>query len=231
MPAPSCYNTLPPSKQETDPLLPTDTDTLARIIVVGTTGAGKSTLAAAVSSRLGVPHVEFDAYRHGPNWVETPNDVFRAQISEAVSAEGWVADGNYSLARDIVWPRATRHRLARLPVSGRLLAAVAAHLVARHPQNRAMEREPRGPLAPLPDRRLAVPLADQDALATPASADRSPRPAGLRPPARPPIPLPTPSRPMARSARRDLSQPPRLCASALNPLPTRPSSCPASAAP
>ena len=86
---------------------PTAYNPLARIIVVGTTGAGKSTLAAALSSRLGVPHVEFDAYRHGPNWVETPNDVFRAQISEALSAEGWVADGNYSLARGIVWPRAT----------------------------------------------------------------------------------------------------------------------------
>ena len=83
------------------------TNPLARVIVVGTTGAGKSTLAAALSARLGVPHIEFDAYRHGPNWAETPDDVFRAQIADAISADRWIADGNYSLARDIVWPRAT----------------------------------------------------------------------------------------------------------------------------
>ena len=86
------------------PEFPTD---LSRVIIVGTTGAGKSTLARALSERLRVPHVEFDAYRHGPNWTETPNDVFRARISDALSADGWVADGNYSLARDLVWPRAT----------------------------------------------------------------------------------------------------------------------------
>lgn len=80
---------------------------LSRIVVIGTSGSGKTTMAKNLSEILGVPHVEFDAYRHGPNWTETPDDIFRAQLAEALSADRWVADGNYSVARDVVWPGAT----------------------------------------------------------------------------------------------------------------------------
>ena len=81
---------------------------LERVVVLGSSGSGKTTFAQDLASRLGVPHVEFDAYRHGPNWTETPNDIFRSQLDEALPRHGgWVADGNYSVARDIVWPRAT----------------------------------------------------------------------------------------------------------------------------
>jgi adenylate kinase family enzyme len=39
-----------------------------RIAVVGTSGAGKTTLSARLASRLDCPHVELDAFQHGPNW-------------------------------------------------------------------------------------------------------------------------------------------------------------------
>jgi len=84
-----------------------DIGALERVIVLGTSGSGKTTFARELASKLGVTHVEFDAYRHGPNWAETPNDIFRSQLDEALSGDRWVADGNYSVARDIVWPRAT----------------------------------------------------------------------------------------------------------------------------
>ena len=84
-----------------------DQQDLRRVVVVGTSGSGKTTFAKVLSSRLGVPHVEFDAFRHGPNWTETPDDIFRSRLAEALSGDGWAADGNYSIARDIVWTRAT----------------------------------------------------------------------------------------------------------------------------
>ena len=78
-----------------------------RIVVVGTSGAGKTTLASELAHLLNVPHIELDAYRHGPNWTETPDDIFRQKISDSLTGRDWVVDGNYSVARDIVWTRAT----------------------------------------------------------------------------------------------------------------------------
>ena len=83
---------------------PTNTD---RVIVVGTSGTGKTTIAREIAQALAMPHVEFDAYRHGPNWTETPDEVFRDQLRKALQGDTWVADGNYSMVRDVVWPRAT----------------------------------------------------------------------------------------------------------------------------
>ncbi len=82
-------------------------ETLKRVVVVGTSGAGKTTLAGELARVLDVSHVELDAYRHGPNWTETPDDIFRQNISDALTGQRWVVDGNYSVARDIVWARAT----------------------------------------------------------------------------------------------------------------------------
>ena len=78
-----------------------------RIVILGTTGSGKTTLSRRLSQLLSVPTIELDAIRHGPNWVETPDDIFRERIATSLSAEGWIVDGNYSVARDIIWPRAT----------------------------------------------------------------------------------------------------------------------------
>ena len=85
----------------------TCTGSTDRILVVGTSGAGKTTMARTIAQTLGRPHIEFDAYRHGPNWTETPDDLFREQLKEALKGDTWVADGNYTVARDVVWPRAT----------------------------------------------------------------------------------------------------------------------------
>lgn len=43
-----------------------------RILVVGTSGAGKSRLAGQLAAALGVPHVELDALYWGPDWTPRP---------------------------------------------------------------------------------------------------------------------------------------------------------------
>jgi len=105
------------------------------MVVVGTSGAGKSTLARELSMRLGIPHIELDALRHGPNWTETPNELFRERLAEAVSGKFWVVDGNYGFARDITWSRATH--LVWLDYSLPLVAARVIRRTAR----RIFERE------------------------------------------------------------------------------------------
>ena len=76
-------------------------------MVVGTTGSGKTTYARRLAASLGVPHLELDALHHGPGWTERPVEEFRAEVASVVAGDGWVVDGNYSRARDLVLPRAT----------------------------------------------------------------------------------------------------------------------------
>jgi len=77
-----------------------------RIVVVGTSGSGKTTLARELAERCGLPHVELDALHWGPNWAEAPLELFRQRVELAIEAPGWVADGNYSKLRNLVWRRA-----------------------------------------------------------------------------------------------------------------------------
>jgi adenylate kinase family enzyme len=79
-----------------------------RVVVIGNTGAGKSTFGAALADRLHVPYTDSDDLFWNPGWVETDNDTFRQRLDEASSGDAWVLVGNYlSRATDITWPRAT----------------------------------------------------------------------------------------------------------------------------
>jgi adenylate kinase family enzyme len=77
-----------------------------RISIVGTTGSGKTTLAGQVSQRLQIPHVELDALHWEPNWTTAEHEVFRDRVTQALSGDRWVVDGNYGVVRDIIWERA-----------------------------------------------------------------------------------------------------------------------------
>jgi len=68
-----------------------------RIVIKGTSGAGKSTFAAELARRLGLPCVELDALHHGPHWSAPTPEEFQARVRTAMTAaaNGWVIDGNY----------------------------------------------------------------------------------------------------------------------------------------
>jgi len=77
-----------------------------RVAVVGVTGSGKTTMADALSSLLGVPHVEMDALNWQRGWQPIERAEFRRRVDAATSAPAWVIDGNYREVRDLVWGRA-----------------------------------------------------------------------------------------------------------------------------
>jgi len=77
-----------------------------RVVVVGTTGAGKTTVARILADKWGVPCVELDALYWGPNWTPVPDDVFRERVAQAVVQDAWVVDGNYGVVRHLIWQRA-----------------------------------------------------------------------------------------------------------------------------
>ncbi|MGB3736540.1 MAG: hypothetical protein WA964_16385 [Ilumatobacter sp.] len=84
-----------------------------RIAVVGSSGAGKSTVAEAIAEHIDVAMIELDDLMHGPDWTPTPTPEFRAKVTEAIlDAEGadgdggWVVPGNYRNVADLVQRRA-----------------------------------------------------------------------------------------------------------------------------
>jgi adenylate kinase family enzyme len=77
-----------------------------RVSVVGTSGAGKSTFAAALAGLLGVSWVELDSVYHQADWTPLPLEEFRLRVATLASGPCWVIDGSYSAVRDLVWARA-----------------------------------------------------------------------------------------------------------------------------
>lgn len=99
---------------------------MRRVSVVGVSGSGKTTVAAALATRLGIPHVELDGLFHQPNWTELPEAVFAERVRAAAAGEAWVIDGNYSRLQSVVWGRADTVVVLDLP-----RAAVMTQLAAR----------------------------------------------------------------------------------------------------
>lgn len=80
---------------------------MQRILVIGTTGTGKSTLARQLAEKLGLAYADGDDFHHLPGWKERPLEEFRGLVDAATQGEKWVLAGNYfSKANDITWPRA-----------------------------------------------------------------------------------------------------------------------------
>lgn len=77
-----------------------------RILILGRTGSGKTTLARELAAAIGVPHVELDALYFGPGFSTAPLPVLRDRTIAAIAGDRWVTDGNKRAVRDLVWPRA-----------------------------------------------------------------------------------------------------------------------------
>lgn len=79
---------------------------MKRILVVGITGAGKTTLARALADRLVIPFHEMDALAFvGPGWQE--NQRLPEDVSRLSSQPCWVFDSlGYPQVRDLLWSAA-----------------------------------------------------------------------------------------------------------------------------
>jgi adenylate kinase family enzyme len=80
--------------------------TMQRIVIIGTTGSGKSTFGRALAELLNYAHFELDDINWLPGWQERETADFRERVAVAAASPQWVFVGNYSAVRDLLWPRA-----------------------------------------------------------------------------------------------------------------------------
>jgi len=79
---------------------------MQRILVTGSTGAGKTSLARVLAGQLAIPFHEMDALAFaGPGWQE--NEHLAEDVSRISSGPCWVFDSlGYPQVRDLLWSRA-----------------------------------------------------------------------------------------------------------------------------
>ena len=64
-------------------------------MVIGSPGAGKSTLAIELARLTGLPLVHLDQLYWKPGWVESTKAEFGDRVDAAVTEPRWIIDGNY----------------------------------------------------------------------------------------------------------------------------------------
>ncbi|TFE02038.1 DNA topology modulation protein [Jeotgalibacillus salarius] len=68
---------------------------MKRILIIGSGGAGKSTLSKQLGEKLSIPVYHLDTIFWKPGWTPTDRDIFRAEIEHLMAADEWIMDGNF----------------------------------------------------------------------------------------------------------------------------------------
>jgi len=79
---------------------------MKRILIIGTSGSGKSSLAERLSEHLKLPFFASDHFYWEFGWKNASPEKVRQQVGNVVSQEAWVLDGNFDDERDLVWKQA-----------------------------------------------------------------------------------------------------------------------------
>lgn len=80
---------------------------MARLVILGSAGSGKTTLARQLGKRTGAPVICLDSIWQ-PHWTEKDVPAFRSLVKKAHAVDDWISDGNFALATfDIRLPRAS----------------------------------------------------------------------------------------------------------------------------
>lgn len=73
---------------------------MRRVLVIGSGGAGKTTLSRRLHEITGLPLIHLDAEYWQPGWVEMPKDQWREKVERLVERDSWIMDGNFGGTMD-----------------------------------------------------------------------------------------------------------------------------------
>lgn len=68
---------------------------MKKVIVIGCPGSGKSVFSRALHERTGVPLYHLDRMYWNADKTTVSKDEFRRRLSEVLSGDEWIIDGNY----------------------------------------------------------------------------------------------------------------------------------------
>jgi len=72
-----------------------------KVLIIGSGGAGKSTLAVRLGEVLRLPVIHLDRLFWNPGWVATPEDEWRTRVEEISKGGNWIMDGNFGGTMDL----------------------------------------------------------------------------------------------------------------------------------
>ena len=101
---------------------------MQRILVIGSSGSGKSTFSLRLGAITGLPIVHIDQLYWGAGWVPVPTEVYRQRMHDAIASERWIMDGNSPNTLDLRLPRADKVILfnrSRLACLARIARSIA----------------------------------------------------------------------------------------------------------
>ena len=79
---------------------------MQRVLIIGCSGAGKSTFAPRLAARTGLPLIHLDKEFWLPDWTPMRRPAWRAKVADLVAGKAWIMEGNYGNSLDLRLPRA-----------------------------------------------------------------------------------------------------------------------------
>src|SRR5829696_8792386 len=74
---------------------------MRRVSIIGSGGAGKSTLARQLGDITGLPVIHLDREFWRPGWKETPKPEWKNRVEKLVKGDEWIIDGNFGGTMEI----------------------------------------------------------------------------------------------------------------------------------
>jgi adenylate kinase family enzyme len=75
-----------------------------RILILGSSGSGKTFLSLRLGACLGLPVRHLDKYFWKPGWIPTPQSEWRKTVASLVTEPLWIIDGTYESTLDLRLP-------------------------------------------------------------------------------------------------------------------------------